>query len=223
MFKSRLLAAALTLAATPTLAQTPAPDRASEVTPAPVPALAPNPARLAAAKPVIDKLWPLGTYRRIMSGTMTQYLDAIIDTSFGLKVGDVDPDAKAGDKNATIGAAAEKADPHFRERFRIMTTTMFAEMQPLLDKIEPQLRDSLTTIYARKFTPEQLADMDRFFATPSGQAYAAESMTAFMDPEIMKGMQAFVPEFLQKMPDIMKKVEAATAHLPPPPKPKSKK
>ena len=40
-------------------------------------------------------------------------------------------------------------------------------------------------------------------------------MMVFVDPEMMQSMMSMVPEMMQAMPDIMKKVEEATAHLPP--------
>jgi hypothetical protein len=188
--------------ATPAFAQQ-APSTASTVSESPA-----DPARLAAAKPVVDKLWPLGTYRRMMDGTMSKLMDSMMESMMGMKasdmVGAVDKTGKASEAvgDQSMGALAEKADPNFRERTRIMMDTM---------------------IYARRFSAAQLADMATFFATPSGKAYAEQSMLVFMDPEMIQGMQAFVPELMKAMPDIMKKTEAATKHLPPPPKPKDSK
>jgi hypothetical protein len=48
-------------------------------------------------------------------------------------------------------------------------------------------------------------------------------MLVFMDPEMIQGMQAFVPELMKSMPDILKKAEEATKHLPAPPKPSETK
>ena len=174
-----------------------------------------DPSRFAAAKPVIDKLWPLGTYRRIMDGTMSKMMDAMLDAAMGMKASDI---GKGGDE--LIGESAMKADPHFRERMTISMNTMMSEMIPLMEKIEPKVRESLRTIYARKFTAPQLTEMATFFSTPTGGVYARESMVVYMDPEMIKAMQAFAPEMIQAMPAIIKKVEAATAYLPPVPKPK---
>jgi Uncharacterized protein conserved in bacteria (DUF2059) len=210
------LALALAIAA-PAIAQTAAPP------PAPAAPAAPEPARVVSAKTVIDKLWPLGTYRRLMDGTMSKYMDSMMDQMYDMKASDIDPTVKGADANQSLGAVAAKGDPHFRERMQISMKVMFDEMIPLFDKIEPTLRESMIKIYARKFTGQQLDDLGAFLATPSGQVYGREWMTSFMDPEIMTGMQSFLPEFLKAMPGIQKKVEAATAHLPPPPKPKGRR
>lgn len=213
MIKNTLIGAALLLAPAPLLAQVEA-----------AAAQASDPARISAARPVVDKLWPLGTYRRLMSGSMSKLMDGMMASLFDMPaadlVGTADPSGKTakavGDK--TMGEITEAADPHFRERFKITMDVMMGEMIPLMEKVEPSIRDSLVSIYAARFTTAQLDDMNAFFATPSGKAYADQSMMIFMDPEMMKNMQAFVPEFIKAMPALMQKVEKATAHLPPPPK-----
>lgn len=206
------IAAALLAAPVPALAQ---------ASPAPAAEAAPDAARVAAARPVIDRLWPLGTYRRMMDGTMSKMMDSMFESMFAMRAGDLMPEGAAKDAagDQSMGAMAQAGDPHFRERMKITTDVMFKEMLPLFDKFEPAIRDSLTTSYARRFTAAQLADMNAFFATPSGKAYAEQWMMSFVDPELMKNMSAFAPEMIKAMPEIMKKVEAATAHLPPPPKP----
>jgi Uncharacterized protein conserved in bacteria (DUF2059) len=218
--RHHLLAILALATSTPALAQQPA---------APTTAEAFDPTRLAAAKPVIDQLWPIGTYRRMMDGTMSKLMDSMMESVMGMKASDIigtaDKSGKATEAvgDQSIGALAEKADPNFRERTRIMMDAMMSGMIPIMERIEPQVRDNLAKIYARRFTAAQLDDMSTFFATPSGKAYAEQSMLVFMDPEMIQGMQAFVPELMKSMPEIMKKAEAATAHLPPPPKPKETK
>jgi hypothetical protein len=156
--------------ATPAFAQQ-APSTASTVSESPA-----DPARIAAAKPVVDKLWPLGTYRRMMDGSMSKIMDSMMESMMGMKasdmVGAVDKTSKASEAvgDQSMGALAEKADPNFRERTRIMMDTMMSGMIPIMEKIEPQVRENLTKIYARRFSAVQLADMATFFATPSGKA-----------------------------------------------------
>jgi hypothetical protein len=218
------LAATTSFVAGPVLAQTAEPASSAEV--------AIDPARIAAAKPVVQAIFPLGTYRRMMSGTLSQMVDQMMDSMYDMKASDLlgaaapDEKSKASTEavvgESTIGALAETGDPAFRQRAKITMDVMFAEMIPMMEKLEPGIQTSLASIYARKFNATQLEDMARFFATPSGRAYADQSMLVFMDPEMMKSMQSFVPEFVKAMPDIMKKVEAATAHLPKPQRPARK-
>jgi hypothetical protein len=66
---------------------------------------------------------------------------------------------------------------------------------------------------------QELKDMNAFFTTPSGSTFAADFMSTFTDKELMQAMMGEMPKMLEAMPAIMKKVEEATAHLPPAPKP----
>ena len=188
---------------------------------APAPAVAVDPAALAAARPVIDRLWPLGTYRRLMDGTMSKMIDAMMEQMFQMRAADlVPPGTKGADKigDKSMGAIAAEADPYFKERMRISTDVMFREMIPIFDRLEPGLRASLTEIYASKFTVAQLDDLNAFLNTPTGQIYGREWMLMFMEPRMMTTMQSAMPELLKAMPQIMAKVAEATKHLPPPPK-----
>ena len=180
-----------------------------------------DPARLAAAKVTVNYLFPLGTYERMMKGTMDQMMDSIISQSFdrpmaemmkGYGVDDASLD-EMGD--TSINDMMQDRDPHFRERMQISTKVMTDEMVDLMTAMEPAIRETLANIYGRKFTADQLAEMNAFFATGTGSAFARDYMMVFVDPEMMQSMMSFVPEMMQAMPAIMKKVEEATAHLPP--------
>jgi len=186
----------------------------------------PDAARIAAAKPVIDRLWPLGTYRRLMDGTMSKMMDQMMSSMFDMKaadmVGGFDKSGQAAKElgDRSMGEVAAGKDPHFRERMKITIDVMMGEMIPLMEKMEPAIRESLTGVYAGKFDVRQLGEMNTFFATPTGAAYADQAMLMMMDPEVMKSIQGFAPELMRAMPGIMTKMEAATKHLPPPPKEK---
>ena len=207
-------AAALLIAA-PAAAQT----TAGATAPAAVPV---DPARLALARTAIDSVWPLGTYARLMKGTMDQMMDTMMESMFDMRASDFVPANLPGAKadpevsKLTMRQIMEKQDPHFQERLRITNRVMMEEMIPLMSRFEPDIREGLAVAYARKFTSEQLADLNRFFATPTGRVYAAESMVTMMDPEVMERMTQFAPQLIQAMPAIMEKVKAATASLPPP-------
>jgi len=212
----RLLFCAALCAAAPALAQPAAP--AAEA--APQSAAASDPARLALARTTIDSVWPTGTYEKMMRGAMSSVIDHMMDSMFDMKIGDMVPGHAPDDPKLarqTLREAMAKEDPHFMERMQITNRVMFEEMIPLLNRIEPGIREGLAQVYARKFTAAQLEDLNRFFATPTGRTYAPEAMMAFMEPEIVQQVGSFAPEFMKEMPRIMDKVKAATAHLPPPP------
>ena len=181
-----------------------------------------DPARLAAAQVTVDYLFPLGTYQRMMKGTMDKLMDSILSQTFdrpmaetmkGYGLGDEEL-AKLGD--ASINDILKQRDPHFEERMKISTRVMMDEMVDLMTTMEPALREALAKIYARKFTVSQLGEMNDFFATETGTAFARDYMMVFVDPEMMQSMMSMVPQMMQAMPEITRKIEAATAHLPPP-------
>ncbi len=216
-----LIALAVASTAAPVLAQTPVPSPAPAVSPAPA-ALAPiDPARLAAARQTIDYAWPLGTYHRLMSSTM---FDSFADTFLDMKLADLMPPGMAGPKganpqeaNATFRDMVAKGDPYFEERIHTVTRVLTTEMAPVFAQVEPDLRDGLARAFARRFTVEQLGDMNRFFATPTGRDYAAQSMLMMMDPEVIKSLIKAAPAMAQAMPQISAKLDAAMKQLPPAP------
>ncbi|MFN3434084.1 MAG: DUF2059 domain-containing protein [Sphingomonas sp.] len=209
MIPSLFLTAALLAAPAPAAAQT-----QTQTAPAVV---AIDPARLAAAKVVIDQVWPLGTYARIMRATMDQVVSGSLAGMYDLKPADLGVDAKTDPATAgkTLRQLAAQQDPAFDERMRITMRVMTDGITDLMSEVEPEVRVALANAYARRFTVEQLGDLHRFFDTPSGRIYAAESMTLMANPDMMKAMQSFIPKMVQGMPALMAKVEAATKHLPP--------
>lgn len=194
--KALFLAAGL-LTAAPALAQAPV---------APVAAQPVDPARLALAERTVAVLVPQGVYMRVMQRQFPAMMDAML--------ANMDSVVPGGREKA------RSADPAFDERLRIMTRVMGEEMGPLMGRMEPSLRTGMARALARRFDTQQLADFNVFFATPSGKAFGEQFISLFADPEIMGEMMKMMPMMMQEMPRIMKKVEAATAHLPKPAKSK---
>ncbi|MGE4323299.1 MAG: DUF2059 domain-containing protein [Sphingobium sp.] len=191
--------------------------------PAPSPAAtadapAPDPARLAAATRAVAALVPEGIYVRMMRDQFPAMMDAMMVQMMGMKgedFGQKDADGK------TMAELTRESDPAFEERMKIMTGVMSRELGTVMGEMEPAVRAGLSRAFARRFTVGQLNDMNAFFATPSGKAFADDYLLMFADPEMTREMAALTPRMMRAMPEIMKKAEAATAHLPPPPRPES--
>ncbi|WP_295639706.1 DUF2059 domain-containing protein [Novosphingobium sp.] len=211
MFGAALAASLCT--ASPALAEAPA--TAPAAAPAPV-----DPARLAIARTTVNSIFPVGTYARIMDGTLTTMIPQIMGGVGKIPLRDLAGIAGLSQEKVaemgpgTIKQIMEILDPAYERRTQAMMTGMFREMGGMMASFEPTMRDGLANAYARRFTAQQLADMNAFFATPSGKAYAADAMTIFMDPEVMSAMQAFMPKMMKQMPDLIKKVSDSTADLP---------
>lgn len=213
----RIMGFALALAAaSPALAQQ------AGSAPAPVP-VATDPARLAAAQRTIDMVWPIGTLKRVMKTNMDAVMDMAMSSTLGMSAGTLanmgGAELPAGQKDESLGELAVKADPHFKERFRITMGVMSDGMSAVMTGMEPEMRAAMAGAYARRFTTAELNDMNAFFATPSGRRYASESVTIMQDAELMRAMQALHPRLMGAMPGIIDKVKTATAHLPPAPAP----
>lgn len=183
---------------------------------------APDAARVTAARPVVDKIFPVGTYRRMMEGTMSKMMDSMMDGVMKMpigqfaRIGGVPEEKLAALDESSMEQISAIVDPHFRERTKLGMDAMMGSMADMMDGFEPKVRDALTRAYARKFDGKQLGELAAFFKTPTGDLYARESMMMFMDQEIMGEMQALMPEMMKKMPEMAAKAEAATKRLPPP-------
>jgi hypothetical protein len=189
----------------------------------PVAATSIDPARLAIAQKTVGKLIPAGTYKRMMKDMMDGMSNGLIQQMMGMDASAMASamGAKEGAdaaKGKTFGELAAEKDPHFQERMDITMKVMFTEMGSIMNDMEPIVRDALSKIYARKYSVKELSDMNAFFATSSGAAFAGNFMATFTDKEMIDASFGMMPKMMDAMPGIMKKVEAATAHLPPVPK-----
>lgn len=186
------------------------------------PATTADPARVAAARPVVEKIFPVGTYRRMMNGALSKMIDGLMDGVLKMpvtqlaRIGGVPEEKLVGMSEASMAEISAIIDPYYRERATRGMNIMMTSMGDLLDGFEPKVRDALTRAYARKFDDQQLKDLAAFFGTPTGEIYGRDSMMMFMDPEIMGEMQAWMPELMKKVPEMAAKAEQVSKNLPPP-------
>lgn len=180
--------------------------------------------RAEAAQHIAARLIPDGIYQKMMSGTFDKLIDGMMNQMMDLplrdfmKLGGLD-DSKLGKMSpATLREIGAIVDPAMRERSRLMMTVMMPEMGQIMTKMEPSVRSGVATAYANRFSAAQLAEIDRFFATPTGSEYAAQSMLIMTDPAVIEQMQAMMPELMKAMPAIIAKVKTASDALPKPKK-----
>jgi hypothetical protein len=191
-----------------------------------------DPAKRVLAERVAASVWPDGTYGRMIDsmfggkdGLTDMFLDmrpadlmgALAETMAG--DGKSKPDVTEGpEPTPTFRQMFTAEDPHFEERMRIMVRVVGDEVRRITRPIEPKFRAGLAKSIERRFTREQLQPIAAFLETEPGRAFAAQSMTMFMDKDVMLAMVQSFPAMIKEMPAAFKKVEAATAHLPKPPK-----
>jgi hypothetical protein len=180
----------------------------------------------AAASPlateIATKLFPDGTYRKLLGPTFTQMLSGMFDNMGSIPLGQI---ARAVGADEKVAAALDKAksdeimaiiDPAFKQRMGLTMESMFTAMIPLFETMEPDLRDGLALSIQSKFTPVQLAELKSFFATSTGASFASQQMLLFADPAVMGKMQAQMPKIMAAMPDLLGKAFKATESLPKP-------
>ncbi|PLK25660.1 DUF2059 domain-containing protein [Novosphingobium sp. TH158] len=178
-----------------------------------------DPERLAAARIAAARLFPDGTFVRMMASTdgmmksMMGQMDQIPVADFA-RIGGIPEAELAKLPKASLNEMMAILDPVFEQRMLTMTSVMMKEMGRIMTPIEPGYREGLAQAYAKRFSAGELAEMNRFFATPAGSAYAADSLILMMDPAVMSKMMEFMPIMMKEMPGILKTAEAAMADLP---------
>jgi len=195
------------------------PALAAEAQEAPaVQAASVDPARLAEARITVDHVFPLGTYAKIMNGSMDKMIGSMTQSMSRIPLKDLA--GMSGVDVAKMGPGTTEQimaiyDPAYKQRMQIATHTMMSQMTGIMTQFEPDIRDGMAHAYAARFDVAQLKQINAFFATPTGDAFAADYYTIMMSPEVMDKMQAFMPKLAKQMPAIVEKVKAATADLPP--------
>jgi hypothetical protein len=195
--------------------------------PAPIVATLPpiDDATTAAAQKVVDHVFPAGTMQKMMGEQFYKMMQPMMDqlgtvqlAEFGKIASNIaDKPAEAAKMRAqfakmdkaTLGQLMDIIDPYWKQRQAEMLQAMRKPMADMMAKMEPDMREGYTLFYARHFTVAQLTELDRFFSTPTGSAYAAQSMLVGTDPEVMKKLMASLPKIMGSVPDMIKDLAQA--------------
>jgi Uncharacterized protein conserved in bacteria (DUF2059) len=222
-----LLASAALIVATPAWAQAPAaaPQAA-------------NADRMALATKVADQIMPKGTYSGILDSYLPELSTFVLDKKAVDFVKLAEPYAKTDrnkkDYNEALKFAGNKTvfellnenapDPHWRERIKIMMKVFSDEYRPMFDVMEPAVRAGIAKTYARKFSAEQLTEMNNFLSTPTGKAFSGIQLMQYYEAEVLMSYFEAVPKMIplvekygqpQYGKQLEDKMRAAMAHLPP--------
>lgn len=175
-------------------------------------------ARLPQAQRIVALLIPDGTLGEMMGKTFDQMLGPILSQSEAPGAATIAKGTgfAASDLDLTDAQTAELAalfDPAYAERHKREMALVPEMMRSITTAIEPTMRKAMAELYAIHFTPAELADIETFFKTPSGTAYARKSFTMSSDPRIMAATMEAMPELMQGFEAMGKKADAATADL----------
>ena len=188
---------------------------------APPPLTAEEQARLPLATALADKVVPPGSLGSMMDGMMGGMFGAIIGADgepsahdvISRRVSSYVLGTELTDERAT--RIADLLDPAWRERETRSRAFTEQAMGRVMQAVEPVVRQAIAELYAIHFTEAQLADIDAFFATPSGAAYARQSYQMASDPRLAGTMMRMMPEAMGQMGSIQAELDAALADLPP--------
>lgn len=176
-------------------------------------------ARLPAAQSIVGVMMPDGFYGKIMADTMGPMFSSIfsmfggpemiVPTKFSLSA--EQSESLSEDQMAEIAGIV---DPAYESRAGAISDAMNASMADAFTVLEAPMRDGLSRAYAARFNDAQLADIATFFATPTGSAYASESMALFSDPQVMQSMMGAMPAIMGSFGGMEQTMEEAMASLP---------
>jgi hypothetical protein len=170
-----LLALAATLAPLPVAAQT-----------APVAAAAPvDPARLTAARKLIDKIAP------------PEKRDAMVEQIVRPMMANMRRSMEQSPEFAT--SFAEK--PELKKQMFEFLDAETEHSMTVVRQALPAMWEAMATAYARRFTLDQLAEIGRFFDTPTGRYYAEQAPTIMTDPAVQDAQRAMMAKSFEGLQD----------------------
>ena len=176
-------------------------------------------ARLPLAKEIVGKMIPEGTLGEMMGGMFDSIFDPIMEMATSNPKGDVAKmlGVESYELDVTEEQAVELAtilDPVWKERNSLMASTMPALMKDMMQVMEPPMRKAMSEAYAVYFNEQELNDIDAFFSTESGLAFARKSFTMASDPRIIGASMEAMPAMMESLGSLETKMEEATADLP---------
>jgi Uncharacterized protein conserved in bacteria (DUF2059) len=170
------------------------------------------PAQIKMAEKAVGKLMPDGTLGKMIGGMVQKIITPIMETMPDMSATEIMNKTGIYDGvSDNLNDQSRKEitallDPTRKERGQKAIDTMIPLLSKVMTAIEGPMRTGLSRAYARKFTAQQLTQINVFFATPAGSAYAAESYALQADPEVMRAM-------VQAMPVMFKQLKASASDL----------
>lgn len=178
-------------------------------------------ARLPLARRVVERIMPPGVLGEALGGMFDGMLGPLLEGAanpqpaevvaelLGMQGTDLDL------SEAEAARAAQLLDPAWQERRRREVEAAPALLGAMMGAMEAPLRDAMTELYAIHFSQGELADIDAFFATPSGAAYARQSYAMTSDPRLSAAMISQMPLLFSSAQSIEQQLAEMTADLGP--------
>jgi hypothetical protein len=178
--------------------------------------------RLPAAEQVVARIFPPGTYKKMMDQSMKPMMDAVMGQVGAMPVADLVrmagiPEVEVA--NLGEGTLAEMMaiiDPAYDERQKLVLDASMSWASQLMNRMEPSFRAGLARAYAVRFSEAELTELRAFFVTPTGAHYAEQSMLIMVDPQVMAAFGEMMPAMMEAMPQLMEDMRQKTESLPKP-------
>jgi hypothetical protein len=176
----------------------------------------PDPGRLALARTATEAMWPNGAYGKMMTGFMGGMFDRMMQlkTSDLAALSNKPHKSAAPEKDVSLHEQVAGKDPYFDQRMAAMRDAVEAEMGKISAIIDPRMREGLARATARRFDARQLGEINLFFASPTGKAFAGQYMQLWIDPDTIRSIFSSMPEMMKLMPELMQKLKAADEKFP---------
>ena len=84
----------------------------------------------------------------------------------------------------------------------VILETVGSMMRDVGQTVEGPMREGYARAFAKRFDRAQLGEIESFFSTPTGSAFASESMTLFSDPQVMSSIMGTMPAMFEQMGDM---------------------
>ncbi|MBR0553210.1 DUF2059 domain-containing protein [Stakelama marina] len=162
-------------------------------------AAAVDPARLAAAQKLLGEMMPPERRQAMVEGMLRPMMANI----------------QRGIMQSPQIDSALQSNPQAKP---ILQNYMKAQMEQAITMLRenmPGMVDAIAHAYARRFDAKQLADLRKFFATPTGKAYLEKSITIMSDPDVAAWQQKLMKQSMQHAQqdtkDLVAKLKAANS------------
>lgn len=177
-------------------------------------------ARLPMARQVIARMIPPGTFGELAGSMFDGIMNPIMELAGKASAGDVAKQLGITDGSLALDdVAAEEAalilDPAREERNARIGAAMPKLMGEVMTAMEPAMVKAMGEAYAVHFSAQELSDIDTFFTTESGIAFARKSYALSSDPRIIGAVFEAMPEIMAPLQGFEARVAEANADLPP--------
>lgn len=175
--------------------------------------------RLPQSQRIINRMIPEGTLGEMMGGMFDTMFGPMTAMAGAPAVGAVAEGTgfEVGALQLTTQQIEELAglfDPAYAERHARELAIIPAAMRDMLTVMEPTMRKAMSELYAIHFSQTELDDIEAFFQTDSGTAYARKSFAMSSDPRIINVTMESLPQMMGTFAGMEQKIAAASADLP---------